>query len=379
MALLAMQYQAAQLRAKTRGLTPPIAEQADRRDDQCRRGQPAGVFLNLDVRQCLQGFAQPHVVGQDAAQAVGAQKLQPVQALLLVGAQLGLQAGRHRHRGQFAAAAQALRQFTQRLRTGPHRAFAQTHCGAQGVEPRQLEAVARKIMAALAHQLQQRLQPGLQALGRQPHKAAVGLRQVHVIRQRRRPSGWVRRAVRGLRDQAGQPGQDVVALAVDLHAQRQVEPGRGAGVVALRLQRHLQAVGAGDPVLQVVGQRQLEAGLAQRAEVGIGPVQPALLRQVARDAEQAAVGRLQAQVVQPGHGVELGLGVAGQQKAALRVLHHHGAALAGPPTAVTGVIKLQLGLDQATVLGDVGAVARQLKAGARSNVAQRADCLQHRR
>ena len=161
----------------------------------------------------------------------------------------------------------------------------------------------------------------------------------------------------GLRDQAGQPRQDVVALAIDLHAQRQVKPGRGAGVLALRLKRDHQAVGTGDPVGQVIGQQQLKASLAQGAEVGVGPLQPALLGLVARNAEHARVGRAEAQVVQPGHGVELGLGVARQQKAAPSVFHHHGAALARPPTTVTGVIKLQLGLDQAAVLGHVRAVA----------------------
>ena len=95
----------------------------------------------------------------------------------------------------------------------------------------------------------------------------------------------------GLRNQAGQPGQDVVTLAIDLHTQRQVKPGRGICVLPLRLQTHLQAVGTGHPVGHVIGQQQLKASLAQRAEVGIGPLQPALLGLVARNAEHAAVGR----------------------------------------------------------------------------------------
>ena len=70
MPVFAVQHQAAQVGAKARGLALPIAHQADRRHDQRRVFQAAGVFFNLDVDQGLQRFAQPHVVGQDAAQTV---------------------------------------------------------------------------------------------------------------------------------------------------------------------------------------------------------------------------------------------------------------------------------------------------------------------
>ena len=152
-----MQHQAAQLRTKARGFPLPVAQQADRGDDQRRLAQAAGVFFDLDVGQCLQGLAQAHVVGQDTAQAVGAQKLQPVQALLLVGAQLGLQAGRHWYRWQLDVAAKRLSQLLQGLCTCPHRPFAQADGSTQRIQTREFEAVARKIMAALAHQFQQRL------------------------------------------------------------------------------------------------------------------------------------------------------------------------------------------------------------------------------
>ena len=45
--------------------------------------------------QGLRGFSQAHIVGQDAAQALLAQVLQPGQALELVGAQLQIQPRRH--------------------------------------------------------------------------------------------------------------------------------------------------------------------------------------------------------------------------------------------------------------------------------------------
>jgi hypothetical protein len=49
------------------------------------------------VGQRLRGFAQAHVVGQDSAQTVQAQVLQPGQSFHLVGAQLHLQAGGRGH------------------------------------------------------------------------------------------------------------------------------------------------------------------------------------------------------------------------------------------------------------------------------------------
>ena len=42
--------------------------------------------------QGLHGFAEPHIVGENAAELVVAQKLQPVESVALIGTQLGLQA-----------------------------------------------------------------------------------------------------------------------------------------------------------------------------------------------------------------------------------------------------------------------------------------------
>ena len=94
--------------------------------------------------QRLQRFAQAHVVGQNAAQAVLAQELQPVQALLLVGPQAGLQGSRHAHLGQLLLAGELLHQLAQELRARPLRALTEcTERGAraQRIEARQLEAV----------------------------------------------------------------------------------------------------------------------------------------------------------------------------------------------------------------------------------------------
>ena len=55
----------------------------------------------------------------------------------------------------------------------------------------------------------------------QAHKAALGIATRHVDKRRqlRLPGGGVGQVLRGLGDQVGQPGQHVVALAVQFHAQ----------------------------------------------------------------------------------------------------------------------------------------------------------------
>ena len=47
-----------------------------------------------DERERLHGFSEPHVVGEDAAEFVPVQQCKPVEALLLIGAQLGRQCSR---------------------------------------------------------------------------------------------------------------------------------------------------------------------------------------------------------------------------------------------------------------------------------------------
>ena len=69
-----------------------------------------------------------------SAGAVGAQKLQPVQTLLLVRAQLRLHAGGHRYFRQSALPAQLLDHGAQCARTLPHSALAQCGTGAQRVQ-----------------------------------------------------------------------------------------------------------------------------------------------------------------------------------------------------------------------------------------------------
>ena len=223
--VFAVQHQRAQFRTKARGLALPVAHQADRGDDKRRSGESPGVFFNLNMHQRLQGFAQAHVVGEYAVETVLTQKLQPVQTLLLIGSQTGDYAWRHGNDRQFGSAAELLQHGAQGFRAFPHRALAQRYARAQCIEPRELEAVTGKIVLAVADQFEQRGHPRFERFGGQANKTTA-LRRMYVDERRQAGQAGcrVRRTGGGLRQQLGQPRQNVAALAVDFHAQRQIKP-----------------------------------------------------------------------------------------------------------------------------------------------------------
>ena len=65
------------------------------------------MSIVVDQRQRLQGLAQPHVIGQNSAEAVLEQERQPSEALDLVGAQVRVQSGRDVDLGDGVDLAQA--------------------------------------------------------------------------------------------------------------------------------------------------------------------------------------------------------------------------------------------------------------------------------
>ena len=98
-----------QRRHEPAGLRLPVGHHRRGRHHQERarirlrgRAHAVGVRVGLvgvgDERECLDGLAQPHVVGQDSADLVTPQHGQPVQPLLLIGPELGVQrrGGGHR-------------------------------------------------------------------------------------------------------------------------------------------------------------------------------------------------------------------------------------------------------------------------------------------
>ena len=71
----------------------PVEHQGGRRHNQAGLVGLLRGFQIMQKSDGLQGFAQAHVVGQAAAQTVLVQKSQPVEAVLLIGAQTGVEAG----------------------------------------------------------------------------------------------------------------------------------------------------------------------------------------------------------------------------------------------------------------------------------------------
>ena len=106
-------------------------------------------------------------------------------------------------------------------------------------------------------------------------------------------------------------------------------------------------VGVADPVNQRVVQLvTLEAGRLEHGKTGVRPLQPALLRSVAGKTKAARLGGAQPHSRQLRDGFKLGLQVAVQQHAALRVIHQHRGAKTRPPTPAPRIVKLQLRLQQ---------------------------------
>ena len=114
----AVQREHAQVGGEAFGLVQPVGDQAGRHDHQCRAGQAPGLLLQQHEGEGLQRLAQAHVVGEDAAGADFAQRLHPAQALVLVGAQLGVEAGGNLCR-LGTVVAQAMGDFAQLLAALP--------------------------------------------------------------------------------------------------------------------------------------------------------------------------------------------------------------------------------------------------------------------
>ena len=236
-----MQRQHAQAGRHARSLGLPVEEQRGGQHHQRRAREPARFLFGQHMGQRLRGLAQAHVVGQDAAQALLAQVLQPGQALQLVGAQLHLQALRCGHRLGRADGAQALGELRQAhvalqlpvVVPAVHRAHA-VHLhqpGAQGLDAAGLPRAQAQWVAFLAllsggvgEQVHHGTHDGFERPGRCLNALAAGGAQLddgqvvdggHLLRVQ--PAGIAAQ-------QVGQQRRQVQGFAVDLDAQRQ-QPG----------------------------------------------------------------------------------------------------------------------------------------------------------
>ncbi|MNF47662.1 hypothetical protein D3C84_288690 [compost metagenome] len=273
LALGAMQGQHAQFGCEAFGLVLPVGDQTGGHDDQRRAAQATGLPLGEDVRQGLQGLAQAHIVGEDAADLQLTQRLHPAQALQLIVAQFGAQPGRRLHR-LLRQLLQAPGKFAQTFAALPVQGGNLVQLG----EPRriglaQTQTLALNVVLAevqLAEAGQQRPQPA----ERQSHAAA------DPMAARQRHQQFLVVATLGERLAAQQPGrvtdgmqedrQQADLLAVHLDAHLQVEP------VALRrfLDAHLPLAEGGEVELEVGMQADLPAALAQLRQLFADEVQP---------------------------------------------------------------------------------------------------------
>jgi hypothetical protein len=215
-----VQHQRLQLRRKACALGLPVVH--DRGGCQHQRGplQPPRVFFQQQVGNRLHRLAQTHVVGQDAGQLVLAQELQPRQPGQLIRPQLGAQARRRCHRRDRAERCQPLAQPTQVLGAPPFEAGAgqlDQACGVGACQPQLAGLTGRAIV-----QLHQRAQDGAQALGR--HRQDAPLVQPHVHGLKLAAFCEQRLAQFAVVQQPLQHRQQRHALALDLHAQFELEP-----------------------------------------------------------------------------------------------------------------------------------------------------------
>jgi hypothetical protein len=220
--------------------------------------------------QGLDGLAEAHVVGQDAAEAVFAQELHPRQAGALVGAQLGMQARRHLDLAHALEGVQLASQFAQALAAHPAHLRRLLQLGqARGV---QLGQAQRAFQVFAEIQFAQRGEDRLDALRRQGHAHIAGQVDDQIVPV---VPGGQRRGIEMLRlpaDHLDQQRQQGVALAFDQDAQFEREP--VAGVFQALFQLGIPFLRIDHVVAVLAAHFEYPAGFAQARQLVAGEGQP---------------------------------------------------------------------------------------------------------
>ena len=220
-AVEAIQHRHPQMRRETGEFRCPVRHQRGRHHDQRGAVQPAGGFLDRNMRDGLRGLTQPHVVGQHCAQVVFPQILQPIHAVLLVRPQGRGEAGWHgdvrdiggrTKAGHMGSGGGAI------LPAGGENILEVKHIG--GLPGIQLQAAVRRSMRRFREVLHHRQQTG-NALRRQLQDAAVVEAGDHLAAD----DPGLGHAATVLQTQ--QDGQERMACSVDVDAQVQGEPAAG--------------------------------------------------------------------------------------------------------------------------------------------------------
>ena len=233
----AVEHEHTQRRGKALGLLSPVGHETGGGDDQAGTVRAAAFFFCQQMGEGLHGFAQTHVVREDAGQLVCAEKLQPVKALLLIGPQSGVESGRRRDRFDAVETAQAPAELTQFGVAEPTPVrFARQFGGAEFVQAQPALSVERVGI----EQFEQHTEHLAGAAGRERKSSAIrqGDREDGVLRQFGQRFA-VQRVGAGL-EKLDQDRQQVDLLAVQQHSQFNAEPvvavvGCGIAIPILRL------------------------------------------------------------------------------------------------------------------------------------------------
>ncbi|MNO77951.1 hypothetical protein D3C76_690740 [compost metagenome] len=154
----AVQRQHLELRGEVRGFVEPVGNQAGGHHHHAGAIEAPGVLLAEHVRQGLQGFAQAHVIGEDAADFQLPQRLHPAQAFKLIRAQGCIQAVRSCG-GVVLDVAQALGKGADLLATFPEQRQVFQRIEARGVGLAQAQCgFTRLLQVKLAERRQYRFQ-----------------------------------------------------------------------------------------------------------------------------------------------------------------------------------------------------------------------------
>ncbi len=224
--LLSVDRQHPEVGSEASKLSPPIADEARRHDDQARPIHAPRFFLPREQCDRLQRLAQAHVVRQDAARVQLAQVIQPGKAFVLIGPKLGAK-GRRRRRPD-RPARQSRPALYQLLAGVPaeHEALL-LHGGvelAQGPGTCRMKAQLPALLRPrLGVQIGEHRQHPPKPLPRNRHEAAVADGQGSIARRMAR-QGSETGAVRAVVYQLDQRRQQVHAATVHLHAELQAEP-----------------------------------------------------------------------------------------------------------------------------------------------------------
>ncbi|MND87071.1 hypothetical protein D3C80_790630 [compost metagenome] len=269
----ALQGQNPQAGGEAFGFVLPVGDQAGGHHHHGRTGQAPGVLFAEQVGEGLQGFAQAHVVSEDATDLQLAQGLHPAQAFDLIGAQDSIQAIRGLRRLQ-ADIAQALAQAAYPLAALPaqRQVFqgveaggvegGQAHAGFTGLTQVEVAEGCQYRLEAAVGQGHLQAAPCFARRGGNLHQQLfiiAALVQLRRVEQFRMAAQYVE-----------QDRQQAQALAIDLDAQFQVEPVAAAGLVDLRV----PVVNLGEIEGEVVGVLDLPALLAQGGQVVEHEAQP---------------------------------------------------------------------------------------------------------